>query len=146
MMNVVYRCFDADGVLLYVGRTSRPRSRLKAHSILSPWWKNGVRVQIKLHKNRDASVIAERDAIRTERPLFNIQMQCPPGSPRERIFAAMEDGRVTLGSISLAAKLSKEEAEEELEAMQIDGLTFNSGVSGDCWFPRSKAALARWRK
>jgi hypothetical protein len=35
---VVYRCFDAEKHLLYVGCSGQPERRLKVHSWRKPWW------------------------------------------------------------------------------------------------------------
>ena len=34
----VYRCFDAEGTLLYIGATTNLRRRINAHRSSTPWW------------------------------------------------------------------------------------------------------------
>jgi hypothetical protein len=72
--NVValYRHFDSDGVLLYVGIAVDPTNRLKQHLNVSHWRDSIVRVEIERHPTREAALAAELEAIRTEKPLHNI--------------------------------------------------------------------------
>lgn len=69
----LYRLYDANGLLLYVGASRDPDARWKAHRFETPkpWhapvasrtdeWLNG----------REEALVAEAAAIRAERPLFN---------------------------------------------------------------------------
>lgn len=82
----VYRCYDADGGLLYIGMSVNPKQRLYQHrSRRSPWvdryasmteeWFAGPRAAMKA---RDAEVAA----IAAERPAFNLEHN--PGGPTVR--------------------------------------------------------------
>lgn len=79
----VYRCYDADGLLLYIGCTSNVARRVAAHrrasggSKASRWLRvTMTRYEIEgPFRGRDAGRDAERDAIQAERPLFNYQQQ-----------------------------------------------------------------------
>lgn len=67
----VYRHFDADGQLLYVGISQDPRSRLYQHKSRSRWFDQIANVAVKWMPNREDAAEAEAKAIREERPLFN---------------------------------------------------------------------------
>lgn len=70
--NVVYRIYDADGVLIYVGRSVSPFTRLTAHERTKLWFYLAASVTLEhFDSERDANV-AERDAIANEQPLYNV--------------------------------------------------------------------------
>lgn len=67
----VYRAFDKDGKLLYVGCTVRPETRWAEHRSASPWWTSKAR-SFRMQGPfcyRVARRI-EREAIRTESPMY----------------------------------------------------------------------------
>ena len=67
----LYRHFDEDGALLYVGISLSALNRLAAHIEDSAWYWSIATVKIEVHPTREAAEEAERQAIRNERPLFN---------------------------------------------------------------------------
>jgi predicted GIY-YIG superfamily endonuclease len=67
----VYRCFDADGALLYVGCSKDPWSRFQQHKATSVWAHLANRGTIAVYPRRVLALAAERHAIRTEDPRFN---------------------------------------------------------------------------
>lgn len=66
----LYRHFDADGKLLYVGISLSALQRTMSHKH-SGWWEMVTRIEIERHNTRDEALDAEREAIKTERPEFN---------------------------------------------------------------------------
>lgn len=70
--HALYRFYDADGVLLYVGITVDPGARLKKHQGDKEWWTKVARIAIEKLPTRAAVLDAERLAIREERPLWNV--------------------------------------------------------------------------
>ena|SRR6266481_3007054 len=70
MTHHLYRHFDDDGVLLYVGQSCCAVCRLSSHRN-SEWFKSIALVTIERHANRSAALAAEHKAIETERPKFN---------------------------------------------------------------------------
>jgi hypothetical protein len=66
----LYRHFDADNVLLYVGISLSAVQRLQRHS-KRRWADQIARVEIVTFPTRAAALAAEAEAIVTERPLFN---------------------------------------------------------------------------
>lgn len=67
----VYRIKSWTGLLLYVGCTNDVDRRLAEHARRSPWYVLGKSCESYAYIGQAAALSAERDAIRTERPLFN---------------------------------------------------------------------------
>lgn len=71
----VYRIFDTDGQLIYVGATANPESRILAHKHTSWWYPQLGRIKIKVYPTRTAATDAEKAAIRTEFPRWNVNLR-----------------------------------------------------------------------
>lgn len=77
----VYRCYDADGVLLYIGCTRNVKSRIAAHrrgngGSKASQWLSVTMASYEVEgpfRGREAGRLAERDAIQAEWPVFNYQ-------------------------------------------------------------------------
>ena len=68
----LYRHFDADGRLLYVGISLNALARLSQHSLDASWFKDIRLVTIEVFDTRLKAAAAERKAIRSERPMWNV--------------------------------------------------------------------------
>jgi excinuclease UvrABC nuclease subunit len=68
----LYRHFDAEGVLLYVGVSLSVIHRLAGHRSRSRWFRQIARITVEWFANRGEALEAERLAIREEKPLYNI--------------------------------------------------------------------------
>lgn len=138
----LYRLFDSEGRLLYVGITFNPRNRWAGHSATKSWWKQVVRREIEWHETRYAAEAAERAAILAERPLYNIAgAEEPPPSmaPKtRRIRSAVldEDDRELMAAAAQRrkSKAALQEADAELRSLIIKGRALGIGPS----------QLARW--
>lgn len=67
----VYRLWDADGQLLYVGCSHDPRARYVEHERLQPWWPAVDRYEEIWCDTRKEAEAAERIAIGAEQPAYN---------------------------------------------------------------------------
>lgn len=67
----LYRWYDEDGVLLYVGVSFNPAARLTTHRYGPAPWRRIKRIELAWYDNRAAAFAAESEAIRTEDPLLN---------------------------------------------------------------------------
>lgn len=67
----VYRLFDSEGRLLYVGIARDPEERFKGHASTSPWWPRVACREIGWQPTRCKAEERETEAIRTEGPLYN---------------------------------------------------------------------------
>jgi hypothetical protein len=68
----LYRHFDNAGRLLYVGISLNAFHRLAQHKQHSHWFSRVAHVEIERFPTRMAALLAERAAIRDEKPLHNI--------------------------------------------------------------------------
>lgn len=68
----LYRMYDADRVLLYVGISNRPHVRFAQHAADKPWWTEVAHIAVEHHPGRGWAAQAERHAIETEQPLYNV--------------------------------------------------------------------------
>lgn len=68
----LYRCYDADGVLLYIGITQRGYDRFDNHRRSTAWWPEVASHTIQTYENRDEAQLAERHAIYREKPRYNV--------------------------------------------------------------------------
>ena len=68
----VYKYYDAHGLILYVGITSRGTTRNGEHNRDKEWWPFVVRQEVEHHPTRAAALDRERSLIRRYRPPFNV--------------------------------------------------------------------------
>lgn len=71
-LQYLYRHFDKEGVLLYVGISIDPFNRLRQHKHVSRWFDQITKVTIEHYDSREEVAEAELIAIKTENPLYNI--------------------------------------------------------------------------
>lgn len=81
----LYRHFANDGSLLYVGISLSWPARTKAHSHYSKWFEQIAKVEIERFPSRAAALEAEREAIRRERPKFNVVHNGGTNAPPKRL-------------------------------------------------------------
>ena len=115
--HVLYRFFDAEDTLLYIGITMNPVTRFRAHRADKDWWCEVANIRIETFDDRSALEAAERDAINSEKPKYNVvhnggkpaSVKATPrkGSARmspiqvgDWIAAGMSDGRCFVGAIA----------------------------------------------
>lgn len=67
----LYRHFDADGQLLYVGISDSPETRAAQHGARSDWFFLVADTTEEWYESRAFAEVAERKAITSGRPLFN---------------------------------------------------------------------------
>lgn len=79
----LYRFYDADEQLLYIGIAYDPNLRRHQHS-KAPWRDLVAKQVIEWHPTRDAAAEAERTAIAAELPLHNTQHHPVNGPARAR--------------------------------------------------------------
>lgn len=77
-IHVLYRHFNNQGDLLYVGRTFSPSQRMKQHSKRSKWWKRVTKTTYQHYDSFEELIEAERVAIQVEKPKYNKIFNHPP--------------------------------------------------------------------
>jgi predicted GIY-YIG superfamily endonuclease len=70
--HILYRHFDSDETLLYIGITNDVRNRFKQHDKEKEWWKDVRHCTFDHFPTRAALEEAEVEAIRNERPKYNV--------------------------------------------------------------------------
>lgn len=80
-LHVLYRFFDSEDRLLYVGITCRPGVRFSEHSKEKTWWIEVDRITLEKFESRDELFNAEQVAIEKENPIYNVQRPRPPSPP-----------------------------------------------------------------
>lgn len=79
----LYRFFDADGKLLYIGITEVGAMRFGGHRGTKHWWWEVANITTEHFECRDDALDAEADAIRAESPQYNVVHNGPqPAQPR----------------------------------------------------------------
>ena len=71
-MQTLYRFYDAEGSLLYVGITKFFEPRLKQHYKNAEWFFETAHVRLEHYQTRQEVELAETRAIQTERPSYNL--------------------------------------------------------------------------
>lgn len=85
---VVYRIFDIRGRLLYVGCSVNLLARIGWHRANQDWWPDVASVTSVEFDTQVDALAVEREAIRTERPLYNRSTRATaPLSTRSRALA-----------------------------------------------------------
>lgn len=98
----LYRFFDADDVLLYVGITDNLSERTFNHAMSSSWMDFAVRSTIERYKTRREAEKTEVEAIRSERPLFNVAHNDDPGAERRLVDYLIEHDRRDLLRVAVS--------------------------------------------
>jgi predicted GIY-YIG superfamily endonuclease len=70
----VYRAYDAEGNLLYIGMTTQNVGRMTQHARDSGWWPRTVRLELEHLPSREEALRRERQLINALRPEANDPM------------------------------------------------------------------------
>ena len=68
----LYRHYDKEGILLYVGISLNIIIRTAKHENKSHWWRQICNIKIQHFSTRKEAEEAEREAISKENPLYNV--------------------------------------------------------------------------
>lgn len=71
--HVLYRFVDSADRLLYVGITGNIDQRFTSHRGTKPWFREIADTRVEFFPDRESLELAEKVAIRTERPVYNIR-------------------------------------------------------------------------
>lgn len=163
----LYRHFDVDDLLLYLGVSDDPISRGRQHARGSDWVKYAVRAEVTWYDSRAEALAAEAAAIIAERPIFNLQHNDTPQAKaaRARYLAAagssmayVETDTVTLarmernpalrltGDVSADAASIKDALEEHCKKIYVtpDGEPVTLGTGGEGRAPHVEPIDGPW--
>jgi predicted GIY-YIG superfamily endonuclease len=145
----LYRFYDADGRLLYIGISRQPDTRWKQHlnNLRKEWTSQATRRTLTWLNSRAEAEMAEVAAIKAEKPLHNgsHNYESAPFDPSgwdrfaavrrkaevlaESIRLEITSGRWPVGAripkvreIAVAARLSLSTADKAVQMIQADGL------------------------
>lgn len=90
----LYRFFDANDRLLYVGISFSAVARASQHRSEKDWWPDVARMEVEHLQTRSAALAAESAAIRTEKPLHNVALN---GKPAQKAPWRCNDCRRSVG-------------------------------------------------
>lgn len=128
MTCALYRHFNTDGVLLYVGMTSAPAQRMTHHASNSAWGREVATVTLEWFDSKQEALEAERVAIETEAPRNNCQHGLRKRAATARKFSGHDNSEL----IALI--------EEHLAQTGEPATSFSYRATGD------KSFLARLKK
>jgi predicted DNA-binding transcriptional regulator AlpA len=92
----LYRHFDKDGKLLYVGISLHAVGRLAGHRKDSKWFDEIAEVTIQQFANRDEAMLAERLAIADEKPAHNRKLANPLRRPHRALKRMVSEPEKTV--------------------------------------------------
>lgn len=115
----LYRVYDADGALLYIGRTVSPVIRFQEHQDSKSWWGEASVIRLEHFDTPAELKRAERQAIQQEHPKYNWV-----GNTGGSIgaTAATLTSLSKLGKSIAATRAAREKAFREAEALALDAL------------------------
>lgn len=73
----LYKLYDENDVLLYVGVTNNTAVRWAKHAADKPWWSDVSRQEITWHADRASALAAEKESIRAGQPRYNSEHTSP---------------------------------------------------------------------
>ncbi len=100
---VLYRFYGARDALLYVGVTDQPSQRWAEHMQQKSWWSKVRRETREWFDSREAAEDAERKAIETEQPVYNVvhSVRAPEPLTATEMRLLMYDLDAVLGTESI---------------------------------------------
>lgn len=97
----LYRHFDENGALLYVGIAKDPGKRGEQHGYHSKWYRFVADTQTEWFDTREQAAAAERSAILHESPIFNqTHNKANRAAAVEYLFGALEGAGATTAQIA----------------------------------------------
>ena len=103
MTCALYRHYQADGALLYVGVTNSPERRAAQHQKSSVWFAAVKHTTIEWFNERSVALIAEKAAIAAERPVHNLHSAGKTNGAAAFIDAAGKDDLAESLGVTFAA-------------------------------------------
>ena len=124
----LYRHFDAEGSLLYVGVSICPDVRLQQHLNSSDWAAAIATVETAVFETRGEAEAAERRAIEEEGPIYNIRYNRIPPPPRKTVQSGVylrPEVHSALAKLAIDLKCSR----QSLTAEAVEELLKKRGVT-----------------
>lgn len=90
----LYRHYDAEGTLLYVGASLHPVYRQIQHHADAHWFNAVARIDVEWFDSKAAAMAAEAAAIATDRPAFNSQHSQRKRAPAKRARGSADNSEI----------------------------------------------------
>lgn len=148
----LYRLFDRNDQLIYVGISNNPRARWEDHGSDKVWWGDVVTREIEWFGTRKDAEAAERREISARSPKWNVAPGMPDPSltvPRQRpskgwmppgslveLFARYEQVQESVGKL-------RDELEQAVVAEMLAGVSGNRMAKFFSWEPETFRRLAK---
>jgi len=156
--NYLYRHFDGDGNLLYVGISINPFKRLDEHKHSSQWFDFVKNVTIEFFDNREEALRAETTAIAKEKPIYNIKKtkeKNQSNKEQEKFNRIQENKDIltrrvvfkTTYSVTEAAKelsIGVEKIKEYIKSQKIGSICVGEKTNWRTGLKEKKYALTGW--
>lgn len=122
----LYRFFDIEGSLIYVGISMNLPARFYQHERLSPWMTETSKITVTWYPTREAAMTAEFAAIETETPKYN-----QVGLVRHQTEESPQERKISQRKHQSLAAMEREivQAVETLEVAQVYALYTLSAVA-----------------
>lgn len=137
----VYRLYDANDELLYIGSSDNPDKRCARHRSTKPWWPQVARREVTWHPWREAWGV-EADAIWHEQPkhnVFSTPEYCARVSARQQ--ANVETQRVKC-RIAYRANKIRDKVAQELTAEGVnEDLAMAAGMLAERVYKEASGAF-----
>lgn len=129
----VYRYWDAEGNLLYIGSAYDPDTRARRH-MDKPWWPLVVRRTDEWCEHRGVAYRAEMKAIAEERPTYNDFGKPGYRTPQtpavlRRAEGMRERGRVESEAWAIRRRVLKDELEDGAESAEAHRLAEEARIA-----------------
>lgn len=143
-VTTLYRMLDEGGHLLYVGIAGNPGRRAEDHGKDKAWWPNVALMVLEHYPSRPQAEAAERLAIATERPLYNVTYQTGKAQasavPRRLVETVLE----AFGIRRWVPRVLVEPPRTPIcrgcgRKRRKTDVGFRSGLCPECWFDERQA-------
>lgn len=120
----VYRIFNADGDLIYVGITRNWDNRRSHHAANQPWWDEVDDIAFAYYPNRFEAAVAEREAIKAELPRYNrvhgVTGFRPPNYERPISLDPSDEQAAAIIAYIKALNVSRKEAKDIIYELFVE--------------------------
>ncbi|NUP47250.1 MAG: GIY-YIG nuclease family protein [Catenulispora sp.] len=118
----LYRLYDAEGQLLYVGISRDPNERFKEHAHERSWWHHVARTEIAWLNDWQQAREVEDAAIRNERPLYNGTLHLgPEWRQLRRHYDSTADIKMMVERLRSALKAGSYRPRQHLWPLRVAG-------------------------
>jgi predicted GIY-YIG superfamily endonuclease len=105
MPHYVYKWYDKNKALLYVGCSKDPKNRERYHKIKSEWFEKAVYFFSERFDTKEEALAAEKSIIKKEKPAYNVHHNLGNTEPVKPPEISVKDAASFAGNKSELAKI-----------------------------------------